>query len=315
MTGSKKLRLIFLGSGSFALPSLAALLGGEDEVVLAVSSPPAPAGRGRALTPTPLSLAAREAGLPVLETADVNSLDALEPIERARPDLLCVAAFRGFLGKKLLETGWTSPMNVHPSLLPRHRGPAPVNWTIMSGDMECGVSICLMELKIDAGAVVAQKSMPVPEGVSAGELEGLLAEEGAKLLLSSIKALKDDTLSPKPQNNAAATINRLMSKSDGRLDFTLPAFKAARRINGVDPWPGAQTSAAGKLHKLYGASVAEEGYGDPGQILGLDSQGRLLVACGKGAVAIEYVQPEGKPKMTAAEFSRGRRHHSFAPTL
>jgi methionyl-tRNA formyltransferase len=312
---AEKMRVAFFGSGAFALPALEALLNGDDETVLVVSSPPAPAGRGRALTPTPVSQAGRAAGLPVLETASVNSPESLEAIERARPDLLCVAAFRGFLGKRLLETGWISPMNIHPSLLPRHRGPAPVNWTLMSGDETCGVSISLMDLKIDAGAVVAQKSRPVPEGKGAGELEAELAKEGAELLIDSIKALKANTLSPKPQNDEAATLNRLLAKSDGRLDFTRPPFETARKINGVDPWPGAQASHKGKLHKLFGAYVAEGYHGDPGQILGLDSHGRLMIGCGQGAVAVEFVQPEGKTKTPAQKFSHGLRFGAFAPSF
>jgi methionyl-tRNA formyltransferase len=247
-----------------------------------------------------------------LETADVNSVGSWEAIERARPDLLCVAAFRGFLGSRLLGVGLSAPMNIHPSLLPRHRGPAPVNWTLIKGDAECGVSVCLMALRIDAGPVVAQKARPVPEGLGAGVLEAVLAREGAGLLLSAIRALKDGALAPKPQDEAEATVNRLLTKGDGRIDFYRPAFEVVRLINGVDPWPGAQARGGGRLLKLYGASEAE-GSGPPGRILGLDGAGRVLAACGRGAAAIEEIQPEGRSRLPAAEFRRGYRLESFEP--
>jgi methionyl-tRNA formyltransferase len=313
-----RLRLALLASGSFALPALAALLGGGDELALVISAPPAPAGRGRALAPTLVSAAAREAGLPVLETAKVNSPEALEAIGRARPDLLCVAAFRGFLGARLLATGAAPPLNIHPSLLPRHRGPAPVNWTLIRGDAKCGVSVCQMGRRMDAGPVVAQAERPVPEGLPAGRLEDELAVEGAALLLAAIGRLKAGTLAPVEQDEALATVNPLMAKGDGLLDFARPAFEVARRINGVDPWPGAQARGGGRSFKLFEA-LAAAGEGRPGQILGPAppagerSAGRLLIACGQGAVAVSGLQPEGKSRLTAAEFSRGYRLEAFEP--
>jgi methionyl-tRNA formyltransferase len=308
----RPLRLIVLASGAQAIPVLMALMGGGDQVVLVVSAPPAPAGRGRALTPAPAAAFAMAMGLPVLETDAVNSPETIEAIRRAEPDLLCVMAFRGFLGRALLETGLHPPLNVHPSLLPRHRGPAPVNWTLISGDKLCGVSVCLMGPKMDAGPVAASKAEPVPEGVGAGTLETILAAAGAELLVSAIESLKAGALTPEPQDEALATVNRLLVKSDGRLDLGLGAFETARRINGVDPWPGAQTRAEGRLYKLFGA-LAAEGAGPPGRILGLSDDGRLLIACGQGAVSVESVQPEGRPKMSAADFSRGSRIQAFEP--
>jgi methionyl-tRNA formyltransferase len=307
----RPLRLVFLGSGAFALPALARLAAGPDELVLAATAPPAPAGRGRAMARTPVALAALEAGVPVIETAAVNSPDCLAAIGRARPDLLIVAAFRGFLGPKLLGTGLSAPMNIHPSLLPRHRGPAPVNWTIISGDAECGVSVALMGRAMDAGPVVASRPRPVPEGLGAGALEAILAKDGAELLMGAVESLKRGRLEPVPQDGAAATTNRLLAKADGRVDLGLDPFRLSRLINGLDPWPGAQVLGRGRLVKLFGARAAEAPPGapatpPPGAVLGLGGDGRLLVACGGGAVSLEALQPEGRPRMPAADFLRGR---------
>ncbi|MDR1656626.1 MAG: methionyl-tRNA formyltransferase [Deltaproteobacteria bacterium] len=311
---SDPLRIVFFGSGQFAIPALEALAKGPDKLVLVVSSPPAPSGRGRTITPTPVSTAARKMSFPVLETESVNSFDTLEAIERARPDQLVVASFRGFLGSKLLETGFTPPLNIHPSLLPKHRGPAPVNWTLIEGDELCGVSVCFMELKIDSGPVVAQKSLPIPEGIGAGALEAILAQEGATLLLDSIAKLKTDTLQSKPQNEQQSTINRLMTKKDGRIDFSRPARQLANLINGVDPWPGAQVTAEGKIFKLYGAR-AWEGAGTPGQILGLSPESRLKVGTAEGILTIDELQPEGRIRLSASEFIQGYRFTAFDSSI
>ncbi|MDR1545384.1 MAG: methionyl-tRNA formyltransferase [Deltaproteobacteria bacterium] len=299
-------RIAFFGSGAFALPTFRRLLAGPDQVVLAVTSPPARSGRGQALKPTPLALAAREAGVPTLETTDIHDADHIEAVELVRPDLLAVAAYRGFLGERLLSLGCTPPLNVHPSLLPRHRGPAPVNWTLIAGDKEFGVSICFTELKIDSGAVLAQRARPTPEGLGAGALEAILAEDGAELLLQVVADIKRDLHCPTPQDESLANMNRLMRKADGRLDFARPAVELARLVNGVDPWPGAQALAGDKPVKFFGAWSGPGGEGaEPGAALGLDDEGRLKIAAGQGLLLIREIQPPGRSRLSAADFLRG----------
>lgn len=306
---SRPWRVVFFGSAEFSVPALRALHQGPDEVVLVVTPPPAPFGRGRKLTPSPVEEAACELGLEVLAAKSVRPPEVIEAIRAARPDLLVVAAFGGFLPDALLKMCPYPPLNIHPSLLPRHRGAAPVNWSLICGDQEVGVSIIFLEKEMDAGPILSQKSYPACDCLSAGEWEARLALVGAEELLTVIAGLKQGQAAPQTQNGAAATVNCLLCKDDGRLDWTRPAEELAALINGVDPWPGAQTTLAGKLLKVFGAaSLPTEGLSAaPGQVLGLDEGQWLLVGTGRGLVALKELQPEGKKRQTASEFWRGYR--------
>ncbi|MDR2301506.1 MAG: methionyl-tRNA formyltransferase [Deltaproteobacteria bacterium] len=306
------LRIVFFGSGSFATPALRALIDSPDKVVMVVTSPPAKAGRGQSVTNTSVAKMAEDYDLKIYETSSVNSHETIDLIERAQPELLVVVAFRGFLGPRLLNMGYTPPINIHPSLLPKHRGPAPINWTLIKGDHMCGVSINFVELKVDAGAILAQNAIPVPEAVGSGELETELAHIGAKLLLQVIQQIKDDRLTPVPQNETLATINRLLKKSDGHIKFNQSAATLAHLINGVDPWPGAQALYGDKLIKLFKATSGP-GQAEPGQVLGLDDKGRLKIGTHKGLLLISELQLEGKTRLPALDFSRGQSLDRLTP--
>ncbi|MDR2140579.1 MAG: methionyl-tRNA formyltransferase [Deltaproteobacteria bacterium] len=298
-------RLVFFGSGLVALPALAALMGGPDQVTLVVTTPPAPAGRGRGLRPTVVAEQARLAGIPLMETARVNTPETVAALEALRPDLLVVSAFRGLLGPELLALGQCPPINIHPSLLPRHRGPAPVNWTLLTGDPKAGVTVMAMVPAMDEGPILAQAERPITPGQGAGELEALLAQDGAKLLMTVIEGVKSKSLTPIPQNPAQATVGRRLTKADGRLDLTKNASELANRVNGLDPWPGAQVLFKDKPLRLFGA-IAQPGEGAPGQILGLAGS-RLLIGTGQGILNVAQCQPEGRNRMTGSDFLHGYR--------
>lgn len=302
-------RIVFFGSTTFSLPALEALQSGLDKIVLVVSPPPAPAGRGQKLTPSPVSARAEELGLERLETKSVRDQAIIGRIREKRPDLLVVAAFGGFLTKDLLEMCSFPPLNIHPSLLPRHRGAAPINWGLISCDHNLGVSIIFLEEEMDAGPILSQRSFAVdrcPD--SAGTWEARLAQAGAEDLIKVIAALKNGTAEPCPQGADCCTVNPLLCKNDGRIDFSRPARELAGQINGVDPWPGAQSVFQGKSLKIFGAtSTPEPQNNEPGKVMGLDNEGRLIVATGKGTLLLRELQPEGKKKMPAADFSRGYR--------
>jgi len=302
-------RIVFFGSPEFSLPSLEALARGPDQVVMVVTPPPAPSGRGRKLAPSPTALRAEELGLPLLEAKSVRRPEIIEAIRAARPDLLVVAAFGGFLPPALLSLCPYPPLNIHPSLLPRHRGAAPVNWCLIQGDQEVGVSIIFLEEEMDAGPILSQRAFTVTGPDCAGVWEKRLAEAGAEDLQKVIVQLKNGTARACSQDHSCCTINPLLCKDDGRVDFSRPASELAGQINGVDPWPGAQTSFQGRTLKLFGAEEAAEAAasGGPGQVLGLDAAGRLLVATGRGTLALAELQPEGKKRMAAADFQRGYR--------
>jgi methionyl-tRNA formyltransferase len=248
---------------------------------------------------------ARLAGVPLLETVKMNSPEIQAVIAAQKPDLLVVSAFRGFLGPELLAMGQVAPVNIHPSLLPRHRGPAPVNWTMLEGDPKAGVSIISLTPEMDAGPVLAQVSKDLTPGQGAGELEAILAQEGAKLLLEVIEGLKNKTIEPKVQDPHLVTIGRRLVKADGRLVLNKPAWELANQINGLDPWPGAMVLFRNKPLKLFGA-IPRAGEGTPGQILGLED-GRLILGTGDGVLVVPQCQPEGRNRMSGSDFFHGYR--------
>ncbi|MDR2199691.1 MAG: methionyl-tRNA formyltransferase [Deltaproteobacteria bacterium] len=310
--GARPWRIVFFGSALFSLPSLEALLEGPDQVALVVSAPPRPAGRGRRLTHVPATRYARENGLELLESDKPNAPEIRDYIASLEPDLLVVAAYGAMLGKSLLETGRIPPVNVHPSLLPRHRGPAPVNWALINGDRETGVSVMLLEAGMDTGAVLAQTRRPVLPYEGAGELAEKLARDGADLLALTIKKIKDGSQPPpRPQDPLLATTNRLLEKKDGYVDFSRPASECAGRINGCDPWPGAR-ARLGDGEVLFFSAAHGPGSFPPGKVEGLSPEGALAVGCGEGLLYLKELQAAGKRRMPAYEFFQGRRPEAFA---
>jgi methionyl-tRNA formyltransferase len=300
---------VFFGSAAFARPLLEALARGPDEVVLVVAPPPAPAGRGRRLRPCPAAETAERLGLDIWPDRSARAPETIRAVADRRPDLLVVAAFGGFLPAELLNLAPWPPLNIHPSLLPRHRGPAPVNWSLIHGDREVGVSILFLEAVMDAGPILRQRAWPVTGPDSAGTWEDRLAEAGAEEVLAAVAELKSGRVLVRPQEPALVTINPLLRKVDGRVDFSRPAGVLAGLINGVDPWPGAVAAWDGRALKIFRAAPAVGGGppAEPGRVLGLDEHGRLLVAAGQGFLALAEFQLEGKKRISAAEFLRGCR--------
>jgi methionyl-tRNA formyltransferase len=253
-------------------------------------------------------------GLLLIEPTNPNSSELADWFASLKPDLVVVAAFGSFLGSKLLSLGRTTPINLHPSLLPRHRGPAPINWALIQGDKRIGVSTMQLVKEMDAGPILQQFSLvPTPADISAGKMEEILAERGAELLLSTIMGIKKGSLSPKPQDQSEVTINPLLKKQDGFLNFSLPAKKLANLINGVDPWPGATCEFNNKRIKFFNASF-RPGQGDPGKVLGLSEAGKLEIGTGEGILLVSSLHPEGKNRQNATDFYNGYRP-SFFSTL
>jgi methionyl-tRNA formyltransferase len=302
---------VFFGSAAFACPALEALARGPDEFVLVVAPPPAPAGRGRRLKPCPVAEAAETLGLDLWLSRSARSPETIQAVTARRPDLLVVAAFGGFLPPELLTLAPWPPLNIHPSLLPRHRGPAPVNWSLIHGDREGGVSVLFRDMAMDAGPILRQRAWPVTGPDSAEVWENRLALAGAEELLAAVDGLKSGRVMVRPQEPALITINPLLRKADGRVDFSRSASTLAGLINGTDPWPGAVATLGGRVLKIFGASpsVIHRPPVESGRVLGLDEHGRLLVAAGSGVLALAEFQPEGKKRLSAADFNCGYRPH------
>ena len=298
-------RVVFLGTPEFAAPSLSALAGSEDEVVLVVTQPDRPRGRGRKLAPPPVKVLAQELGLPVWQPETSRDPDVAVRLKDLGPDLLVVVAFGQILPPAVLNVSPNGTVNVHPSLLPAYRGPAPINWAIINGEAETGVTTMFLDQGMDTGPTLLSRRAAVSESETAGRLHDRLAVLGAELLIETIAGLKAGSVAPKPQPEQGASLAPMLRKSDGLVDWTRPAIDLARLVRGLDPWPGAYTIFRGRNLKLFGASPGP-GRGRPGHILTLD-QGLLHVGTGQGSLALAELQLAGKKRLKAVEFWRGQR--------
>ncbi|MGQ9857289.1 MAG: methionyl-tRNA formyltransferase [Thermodesulfobacteriota bacterium] len=301
------LRVLFMGTPAFAIPSLEALLGSTHLLVGVVTQPPRPAGRGRRPRPSPVEELARKAGLTVLEPHRVDDPEFLEHVKSLCPDAAVVVAYGQILPSAVLEIPPLGCLNVHPSLLPRHRGAAPIPWAILAGDDLTGVSVIRMDLGLDTGPVLASLSTPIGPEEDARELSARLSVLGAKLLVETLDGLSKGVVVAKPQEEQAATYAPRLRKEDGLIDWGQPAERIWRQVRALVPWPTAHTTFRGKQVKILKARpVPMEARETPGRIVRALG-GSLWVATGRGLLEILELQPEGKPPMSAEAFIRGRR--------
>jgi len=301
-------RVAFLGTAAFAIPTLEALLESGHEVVAVITGPDKPAGRGRSLKPTPVKSFALEAGVKTIWTpTSPRDPEFIADFQALKLDAAVVVAYR-ILPPEVFDSPKYGTLNVHPSLLPRYRGPAPLNWALINGDKETGVSIIRISEKVDAGGVVKQIKVPLDPNETVAELAERLAPIGGKMVLESLEGLQQGTLSPIEQDEELVTKAPKLRKEDGHLDWTLSARQLHNRIRGVTPWPGAFTSLPdGKTLKLFNTRWEEvESICKPGEIIGLQEKSEVLnIACGEGTLIVDEVQLEGKKRMSVSDFLRG----------
>ncbi len=301
------LRIVFMGTADFAAAGLQALLAGPDQVVAVVTQPDKARGRGRKVTPTPVKVAAEAAAMPVLQPTRIRTVEFANGLRSYQPDLIVVAAYGRILPPSLLNLPPFGCINVHGSLLPRYRGAAPIQWTVLSGEEEAGVTIIQMDAGMDTGDMLLRARIKVAAGETAGSLTGKLAQLGSETLMKTIRGLKEGTVNPVPQDHNQATMAPMLHKDDGLIDWRRDAGEIDCRIRGLDPWPTAFTFAAGRRLQLFRPEVVFRQVEDipPGTVLAADGDG-LLVACGRNALLIREIQPEGKKRMAAGAFLRGR---------
>ncbi len=305
------MNIVYLGSGEFGLPCLDALQASRHNLALVVTQPASPAGRGRKLCPTPVAHWAEMHAVPFLESDNINAPEMLRQIADRRPDVIVVIACGQKIGRELVEMPTKLAINVHSSLLPKFRGAAPINWAILRGESETGVSIITLADRMDAGEILAQARTTIGARETAGELHDRLARLAAPLLLETLDKIESDTVTFIRQNEFEATKAPKLKKSDGFLDFSEPAFVLADKIRGLWPWPGASAnfvSAETQKATRVALALAEVIWGPipPGVVPGTFDDD-LNVVCGDGKLAILKIKPAGKGLMDFKAFINGWR--------
>jgi methionyl-tRNA formyltransferase len=304
------LRVVFMGTPAFAVPTLNAILAAGHEAAAAYTQPPRRAGRGMDLRPSPVQVAAEEAGIPVLTPERLRSPHEVDRFAALAADLAVVVAYGLILPKPILDAAPHGALNLHASLLPRWRGAAPINRAIMAGDSETGVAVMRMSEGLDTGPVCLGRRVAIGPDLTAGELHDTLAEQGARLMVEALAALEAGNLSCRPQTSEGVTYASKIDPAETRIDWSRPAPEVHNLIRGLSPYPGAwfEIELSGKRERIKALrSILAEGSGPPGALL----DEPLTIACGKGAVRLTQVQRAGKKPMSAEEFLRGVKLASF----
>ena len=297
------MRIVFMGTPDFAVPCLQRLLEGGHEVPAVFTQPDKPVGRHAVLTPPPVKQLALSHGIPVYQPTKMRDGTVAALLRELAPDCLVVVAYGRILPQEILDVPPRGCVNIHGSLLPRYRGAAPIQWSVIRGETVTGVTSMFMDAGMDTGDIIDTLTTPIGENETAGELFERLAPLGARLLSTTLAAIADGTVTRRPQNDAEATMAPMLEKAMGRLDLTRPARELHNQVRGMNPWPGAFCTAGGKTLKIHETRVAA-GSGAPGTLLCADP---VTVACGEGALQLGTVQPEGKPRMAAEAWLRGAR--------
>lgn len=297
------MKIVFMGTPSFAAASLEALIREKEDVIGVFTQPDRPRGRGKKPSPSPVKEIATAAGIPVFQPEKIRR-DGVEDLRALRPDLCITAAYGQILSREILDIPPLGNINVHASLLPLHRGAAPIAYAIMNGDEKAGVTTMLMDAGIDTGDMLLSEETQIGETETCGELTERLSRIGASLLIRTIRALEAGNLVAKPQDEANMTYDPMLSREMGMIDFSWPSWKIKGYINGLNPWPCASVPLGDGRLKLMRAAF-EEGTGTPGSVLKADSKNGLVIACGEGAVRILELQAPGGRIMRSEDYLRG----------
>ena len=302
---SAPLRIVFMGTPDFAVPSLQALIEGPNQVVTVVCQPDRQRGRGKVLSPPPVKVLAKQHNIPVLQPPSVRKEPFLEQLRELAPDLLVVVAYGKILPSALLQLPRLGAINVHGSLLPQYRGAAPIQWAVINGEIETGITIMQLDEGMDTGDILLTVPVAIGPQETAGELFDRLARLGGETLGPAIERLKQSQLTPQPQNHALASAAPMLTKEMGHLDWSLPAARLHCLIRGLDPWPSAYGFIEGKRYRFFNPEIVPiRSSALPGTLCRVDNQG-LLIATGEDCLLIREIQPEGKKRMEVATCLRG----------
>lgn len=305
------MKLIFMGTPEFAVPSLRKLIEAGHEIIAVFTQPDRPVGRKQVITSPPVKVFAAERGIPVHQPTKIKTAEAREWIEPLfkQADAGVVAAYGRILPDWMLSAPRLGCINVHSSLLPKYRGAAPINWAIAQGERETGLTIMQMDAGLDTGAMLSQRSIPIGAEETAADLTPRLSELGAELLVETLSKLEHGEITPQPQNDAEATLAPILKREDGKVDWTMTAEEIFNRLRGFTPFPGCYTFFNGHRLEIVKARVepdrASADQFHPGEVCEV-AKDSFVVACGGGSgLRIIEVQPEGKRAMAARDFLNG----------
>jgi methionyl-tRNA formyltransferase len=308
----KSFRIIFMGTPDFAVPALHKLLDGPDRIVAVVTQPDRPKGRGKKLSAPPVKVAAEQAGIPVLQPTKIRTEEFINILKSYSPDLIVVAAFGRILPASILELPRLGCINIHGSLLPRHRGAAPIQWAVIKGDERAGVTIMQMDAGMDTGDILLSAAISLNEDETAGSLFGKLADLGGITLIQALDLQRQDKITPVKQDHSLATAAPPLTKEDGCIDWDRPAAELHRLIRGLDPWPAAYSFIDGQRFRFFSPEIIHKDCRQPaGTLILADTQG-LLIATAHNCLRIKEIQPEGKKRMTVEAYLCG---HPLVPGL
>lgn len=304
----KKLKVLFMGTPDFAVPTLEALCNSEYEVIEVVTQPDKPKGRGKSVQMTPVKECALKYDIPVYQPVRLRNEESVAHLAELDIDFMVVVAFGQILPKSVLDMPRYGCINVHSSLLPAYRGAAPMQWTIINGETKTGVTTMYMDEGIDTGDILLQEETPIYDDETGGSLHDRLAEMGANLLIKTLKGIEDNTITRIKQDDSKSNYVGMLNKSHGKMDFTKSAIELERLVRGLNPWPSAYTTLNGKMFKIWEAKAIEdnsqyEGIKE-GTIVKINKYS-LVVKTGEGLLELFQVQLEGKKRMIVEDFLRG----------
>ena len=297
------MKIIFMGTPDFAAASLEALIASRHEIQAVVTQPDKPKGRKGELTPSPVKVVAEGKGIKVYQPLKVRDEEFVETLRAYNPDVIVVVAFGQIIPLSILKMPKFGCVNIHGSLLPKYRGAAPIQWAVLDGEKETGITTILMDEGIDTGDILLKKTIKIDTDETSGSLFDKLMALGAETILETLDELEKGSLTPIKQGESPTAYAKMLTKAMGLIDFTKPAKELDCFVRGMDPWPSAYTLLSGKTLKLWKVRAVEES-GKAGSVIEIGKES-FTIACGEGAIEVLEVQLEGKKRMSAGDFLKG----------
>ena len=299
-----KMKVVFMGTPDFAAGILESIINAGHQVVLAVTQCDKRKGRGQEMMFPPVKQMALAHDIPVYQPVKIREPECLEPLKAVFPDIIIVAAYGQILPESILKLAPLGGVNVHASLLPKYRGAAPIQWAVIDGEKESGVTTMMMDVGLDTGDMLEQKAIPLDEKETGGSMFDKLSALGGSMILSTLKGLENGTITRTPQGESGTSYAKMLTKEMGHIDWTKDAVSIERLVRGLNPWPSAYTLYAGKTMKIWSAEVTDlPGERTPGKIH--VTKDRLFLETGEGVLDVKELQLEGKKRMDTASFLRG----------